>query len=241
MPESHGKPIPEALLPFSAFWSRQYAAGGAPPTWVIAQRLAAPLAWAAFRMRLTPSQVTLTGLLFSICGATAYALAPTGWAGAGLTFGLLALGYLFDCADGQVARATQRTSEHGAWLDVFCDYITLSALPAAMLWHHIAEGRTQWQLLLLVAASFVLVAGRSGNLFTATQFRRANKARFSPKGGLNLVRHVAVYLTDTLFFSFLACLLRDHILAVCALIFAVGTAGAAHSIYVAGQRFSRTS
>jgi phosphatidylglycerophosphate synthase len=91
----------------------------------------------AISMRLHPSLITLASLLVGTgtslvvialaAGAQPWALpgwvALVGWQ----------LAYVLDCADGQVARATGRTSEAGARLDVLCDYAVHSSIVCALV------------------------------------------------------------------------------------------------------------
>jgi len=89
----------------------------------VSQRAGAVLALASYRLRLSPSTVTLAGVVVGV-GSSA---ALVRWSSASaLVVGLLvALGWQFayalDCADGQLARVTGRTSPAGARLDILCD------------------------------------------------------------------------------------------------------------------------
>jgi len=116
MPNSERTRLTAAIKPRDAWWAR----------WVIgplANRVVARLApypW------ITPNRLTLislavgiaAGLLFAVGGQPALAVG-------GLT---LQLSFLFDCADGQLARFRGSSSVFGAILDRICDRVKLFAV-----------------------------------------------------------------------------------------------------------------
>jgi hypothetical protein len=76
---------------------------------------------------ITPNQLTLMSLtVFSIGGALLIAL-PT-WAGGLVAVAVLELGYLFDCADGMLARHKKIASKTGHLFDFFTDETKASVL-----------------------------------------------------------------------------------------------------------------
>ena len=91
------------------------------------------LAILAFRLGLSPNQVTLLSGFTSLVGivvlATAPATVPVGF----LVAFLLALAYALDSADGQVARMQGGGSRTGEWLDHVIDCFKIAALHAAVL------------------------------------------------------------------------------------------------------------
>lgn len=95
--------------------------GGGLLTVALSQRGGAYLCVPAHRWGLAPSVLTLGNL---VCGIGGSVLMVCG--GSRLSVHLVAvvlwqLAYCLDCADGQLARYTGRTSEAGARLDVICD------------------------------------------------------------------------------------------------------------------------
>lgn len=80
-------------------------------------------AYLAYKLGVSPNGVSLASGIFSVCTIVAAALLPAGE----LTFsilvvwGLAQFAYLLDCADGQLARITNKTSELGAFLDKSMD------------------------------------------------------------------------------------------------------------------------
>lgn len=176
------------------FWQRKFAAGGPPVTWLFSQRLGAVLAWLGFQLRLSPSMVTLLAGFCAILGAALYALLPTSLDAAWLSFILLQCAYALDCADGQLARATGRSSELGAWLDVFMDFLGIVSLSFAILYCLLIQSA---DLVLAFISVAVLTAGRVVCLYTASWFRQEAKQSIRPQGGVLLIfRHVVAVLTD---------------------------------------------
>jgi phosphatidylglycerophosphate synthase len=107
--------------------------GGGLFSEAVSQRIGAQFALAAYRMGLTPTALTLANLGLGL----AVSVVVVANAGAGWWVGLLALvgwqvAYALDCADGQLARVTARTSPAGARVDVLCDVAAQIALVAAV-------------------------------------------------------------------------------------------------------------
>lgn len=114
--------------------------GGGLYSEALSQRLGALLAYAGNRAGLTPAVLTLVNLVLGVgASAVVIGLAPRAAAG-GLPHWLLGLvallawqvAYAFDCADGQLARVTQRTSPSGARLDILCDVAAQIGLVTAL-------------------------------------------------------------------------------------------------------------
>ncbi|QTV80189.1 CDP-alcohol phosphatidyltransferase family protein [Microbacterium sp. NIBRBAC000506063] len=68
----------------------------------------------------TPNQVTAVSALLGIAGILTLALVPLWWAGI-VAAALLLLGYVFDSADGQLARLQGGGGPAGEWLDHVVD------------------------------------------------------------------------------------------------------------------------
>ncbi len=104
----------------------------------IARPLATPLVLLCEALGLSPNQVTLTGLLAMLVGAVLWVLPLILGASVNaylcLVLGVffLELAYLFDCADGQLARRTGRTSSLGATLDFLIDELKAFAMLASL-------------------------------------------------------------------------------------------------------------
>ncbi|MFE4452275.1 CDP-alcohol phosphatidyltransferase family protein [Streptomyces sp. NPDC056796] len=91
------------------------------------------LAAGAFRVGLTPNQVTCVSALFTFAAIAAVALVePSWWLGAAVWAGL-AVGFAFDSADGQLARLTGRGGPDGEWLDHVVDCAKMVLVHSAVL------------------------------------------------------------------------------------------------------------
>ncbi|GGK32820.1 hypothetical protein GCM10010124_26980 [Pilimelia terevasa] len=114
--------------------------GGGLFSEAVSQRLGALIALGGARARLTPRALTLVNLLLGLAtSVTVVALAGAVAAGRSPAWpvGLAALlgwqaAYAFDCADGQLARVTGRSSPRGARLDILCDVAAQIALVTAL-------------------------------------------------------------------------------------------------------------
>jgi phosphatidylglycerophosphate synthase len=91
------------------------------------------LAIIAFRVGLSPNQVTILSGLTSLAGIAVLAIAPATVGAGFLVAFLLALAYALDSADGQVARMQGGGSRAGEWLDHVIDCVKIAALHAAVL------------------------------------------------------------------------------------------------------------
>lgn len=91
------------------------------------------LAAAAYRIGLTPNQVTLISAVLSFAGIAAVAVLPPSWAlGAGVYLALV-LGFALDSADGQLARLKGGGSPAGEWLDHVIDCVKHASVHTAVL------------------------------------------------------------------------------------------------------------
>jgi phosphatidylglycerophosphate synthase len=98
-----------------------------PTNRLVIHRLAAALLPTAARVGLHPNAVSLAGLAFGILAGLAYRQWPNPWM-ATLGFGLMIGWHICDGLDGQLARATGKTSAFGRLLDGICDYATFFAV-----------------------------------------------------------------------------------------------------------------
>jgi phosphatidylglycerophosphate synthase len=119
------------------------------------------IAAAAFRAGLSPNAVTGISAVFTFTGIATIALAPPSWWVGILVWLLLAVGYAFDSADGQVARLRGGGSPSGEWLDHVVDAIKISTLHLAVLitfFTHLDLPNPAW---LLIPVGFTAVASVS--------------------------------------------------------------------------------
>jgi phosphatidylglycerophosphate synthase len=114
--------------------------GGGLFSEAVSQRLGALVALAGHRLGASPTALTVANLVIGLAvSVTVVALAGSVATGSvpAWAVGLLALvgwqvAYAFDCADGQLARVTGRTSPAGARLDILCDVAAQIALVTAL-------------------------------------------------------------------------------------------------------------
>jgi phosphatidylglycerophosphate synthase len=112
----------------------QKSANGAPPYSLYINRpLGRVLAAVAFKLRLTPDQVTYISAAFTFAGIAVIALGPATVPAGVLISMLLVLGYALDAADGQLARLRGGGSLVGEWLDHMIDSAKIACLHLAVL------------------------------------------------------------------------------------------------------------
>lgn len=127
-------PSPSFAESVRALRSAQKSNRGAPLYSRLVNRpLGRLFAAAAFRLGLTPNQVTGISALFTFSGIATLALWRTS-VPTGLVVGLLlAVGYALDSADGQLARLRGGGSQAGEWLDHVCDGAKIATIHLAVL------------------------------------------------------------------------------------------------------------
>lgn len=116
------------------------------------------LAAASHTIGLTPNQVSVISAVFTFTGIVLLATVPPSvWLGVGVWL-LLALGYAWDSADGQVARLRGGGSLAGEWLDHIFDAAKLVSLPIAVAigWYRFYDlPHVAW---LLVPLGFAIIS-----------------------------------------------------------------------------------
>lgn len=102
--------------------SAQKSGAGVPAyTRFVNRRLARGVAATAASLGLTPNMVTALSAVFSAAGLALLLVAGPQWWSALMAAAMLAAGYVFDSADGQVARLTGASSPAGEWVDHVVD------------------------------------------------------------------------------------------------------------------------
>jgi phosphatidylglycerophosphate synthase len=134
----------------------------------LARPMAAVAVSAFSRTQVTPNQVTFLALGMMVAGVAMLAGIPGVW-GLILGVGAIELSYVLDCADGQLARLTRRTSAVGALLDFLMDelkaYLLVGAL--ATRWF-LQDGGGPVALLVGVASLIVVASALSLTRFVRT-------------------------------------------------------------------------
>lgn len=173
-------------------------ARGAPAYSVFVNRpVGRLLAAIAYRLGLTPNQVTIVSAVFTFAGIAMIALAPIEpWVGV-VVWLLLALGYAWDSADGQVARLRGGGSLAGEWLDHFVDALKISSLHLAVL---VGLSRVEAipRVWLLVPIAFTIVANTTFFAMILNDLLKAKRgvASAHSAGGGNPVRSLLLLPTD---------------------------------------------
>ncbi len=171
-------------LSLRGFYARRHAVAAYPWTTAINEPIGSILAYLACWAGMSPNAVTWTGALVSTAGVIAFYAVANPLESAVLAFVLLQAGYSLDCADGQLARGTHRTSPFGAWLDVALDFwvIVVVAIAVAMVAYQ--AGCPAWEALI---AALLAVYGRVLHLHTST-IRRSQGGSPDLKNASLLVR-----------------------------------------------------
>jgi phosphatidylglycerophosphate synthase len=136
------------------------------------------LAAGAYRIGLTPNQVTLISAAFTLVSVAAVALARPSWTLAVAVYLGLVVGFAFDSADGQLARLTGKGGPAGEWLDHVVDCAKMTALHAAVLisFYRFFDLPGDGWLLVPLGFQFAAVVSFCAGLLTDQLKRQAVKA-----------------------------------------------------------------
>lgn len=124
----------------------------------VARPLAAVMVYFLRRTPITPNQVTFLGAAVFV-GVAAALIAMPGWAGMLVAAAVLETSYVFDCADGQLARLKGMTSDVGAYLDFLMDEFKALILVGAVstrIW--LESNDVTWLLVGLAGLALVSMA-----------------------------------------------------------------------------------
>ena len=172
-----------------------------PLTKWISQRLGSLIAALGFLLKLHPNVLTLIGAAFMLAGAWALVACQSNWE----PLMLLQIGFAFDCADGQLARATGQQSRFGGWLDLACDHLRNSALAFAVTYMLLGsvDVPMKWGML----AGLSLAAGNAVCLHSmGIPPKEMDRRVFESKK--NLLKYFVSALIDTPMYLTLLCVLR---------------------------------
>ncbi len=118
--------------------------------------LASLIVRAVFRTRITPNQLTFVAFFIGLAGAFALSRGTPAFVAVGGV--LTQLSSVVDCADGMLARARNRMSEYGAYLDLVLDRVNEFFLIAgAVLGNYAGSGSVRMLVLGLVTLSLYLL------------------------------------------------------------------------------------
>ncbi|TPW73835.1 CDP-alcohol phosphatidyltransferase [Schumannella sp. 10F1B-5-1] len=192
-----GLPDRSIASALAALESAQKPGGGIPAyTRWVNRRAARVVAAAGYAIGASADAVTFTSAGLSAAGLVVLITAPvTVWSGLTAAL-LLALGYVFDSADGQLARLSRTGGPAGEWLDHVVDAIRTPAIHLAVLvalWRH-AEIGTAW-LWLPIAYTVVSVGQFMSQILAEQLARGLGSDAGIPRGGGTL-RSIALLPTD---------------------------------------------
>lgn len=175
-------------------------ARGAPAYSVyVNRRIGRALAAYAHTIGLSPNAATAISALHTFAGIAVLALAPIEWWTGLVVAPLLALGYAWDSADGQIARLRGGGSIAGEWLDHFVDALKISSLHLAVLigLHNGAvELRSSVVLLLPLAFSVVATTTFFGMILNDLLRGARGMPSTHARGGGTALRSVILLPTD---------------------------------------------
>lgn len=169
---------------------------------MVFERIGGALAYGFARLGVSPAAATLLGGASGVSGAILLGVARTPGQLVGAA-ALLLLAYALDCSDGQLARATRRASDQGAWLDVAVDSVVIAFVTAALTFA-LLDGAGSVVSLALGGA---FGASRTASLFTSTIIRRANGG-MKLTGVMSHLRTAFVAAIDTPFVYVALCATR---------------------------------
>lgn len=112
------------------------------------ERVVKPIGDRLRRTRLTPDHLTVVGLVVAVAAAVAIAV---GWLALGLLLVILAA--LPDLLDGALAKASNTSSQRGAFFDSVVDRVTDSLLFGGVAWYFASHESAHMAILPLAVAS----------------------------------------------------------------------------------------
>lgn len=168
----------------------------------------------AYRLGMTPNQVTLTSAAFTFAAIASAALAHPSWGLAVAVYAGLAVGFALDSADGQLARLTGGGGPDGEWLDhvVDCAKMILVHIAVLISFHRFFALPGDAWLLLPLGFLFVSVLTFCAGLLR----EQLGKAAGPPPGGaagsapVSRARAVALLPADYGVFCLVFLLLGDE-------------------------------
>ncbi|ALX66281.1 CDP-alcohol phosphatidyltransferase family protein [Microbacterium sp. XT11] len=174
-------------------------ARGAPGYSVyVNRRIGRMLAAAAFRWGISPNQATGISAVHTFGALVLLLVLPATWWSGLLVAVLLALGYAWDSADGQIARLRGGGSLAGEWLDHFIDALKIASLHLVVLLAlhlHTPLAGSPWLLVPLVY-SVVAVVTFFGMLLNDLLKQKKGVASTHSRGGGTFLRSMMLLPTD---------------------------------------------
>jgi phosphatidylglycerophosphate synthase len=162
------------------------------------RRIGRVLAAAAFLVRRTPNQVSLTSGVCSLIGIVLIATVRPSLGLALVVTVFLVLGYGLDSADGQLARLRGGGSPLGEWLDHMIDAVKIVLLHSAVLISFYRFDAFDNELVLLVPLAYVCMSSvLFFGLILIDQLRRRHGAAAKPnQRGDSVLKSLLIAPTD---------------------------------------------
>lgn len=156
------------------------------------------IAAAAYTVGLTPNQVSLISAAFTFTGIVLLATVPPSIVLGVVVWLLLAIGYAWDSADGQVARLRGGGSLAGEWLDHVLDSTKLVALPIAVAigWYRFFPLASDLWLLIPLGFAVVSTVTFFGMILNDLLRGKRGVPQAAESGGFSLVRSLLGLPTD---------------------------------------------
>lgn len=167
----------------SALDSAQKPSPGVPAyTRWVNRRGARVVAAAGFASALTPNHITALSALLSVTGMfVLLCYEPSLWSGM-VVATLLAAGYLFDSADGQLARVSGLSSKTGEWIDHVVDAFRSPAIHVSTAAAILLYCPDSWWLAAIAAIYSLVTSGQFLSQILAEAFVR-KAGRQQTRGG----------------------------------------------------------
>ena len=192
------------------FWDRYFAVPSFPPTWIIFQRLAGLLAFAFLKLKIHPNLVTIGGAVLGTYSCYNFIFYENIFFSSIKLAILFSIVYILDCTDGQVARASNRSSLIGKYLDLLCDFYINIIFPLSIGYYLYLL----FPYKIIFVLILLLVVTRNLLLFLFA-IQRSNGKIHSPAS--SNVKKIVQILYDTPIFYIIVCFARintDVLLAV---------------------------
>lgn len=148
--------------------------------------LSEPLTTWSIRLRISPNTITVASLLTAMAAAGLFAVGH--WWAYLCGALLLQASLVVDCVDGDVARATGRTSPLGAWLDASTDRVKEALAYGGLAIGAAVNGSDLW---LVAIALLALQSVRHVSDYTFATMRGAGTGSASASGWSHWLRKIA--------------------------------------------------
>lgn len=193
------------------------ATHSAKALWVTSlyQKLSIYIAYFSGSLGLSPNHLTSLSLLLVVLGLALLVTVELSLIVVIVVFGIMAVAYLLDCADGQLARVTEQSSKFGAWYDHVSDATKIFLTHGAIGWLLLTSTKIAGEIHWCYLAVLLNMSGTAlyffswnykvmlvGEEFIAKQSAEGEKVRVSNY-------RLLLQLTDYGLFLFLILLLID--------------------------------